>query len=310
MKKLLKIIIALAIVTAFFKTLPAVERPTLAVMPFIIDQSIEIRIGDLVIVPSVIENEFSDQVLQNLVKSRKFDVLERANVKKIMIENNLTESDYAKPGEAERIGKLLVADYLVVGYIDRVEFILEQKNIQITGERSLKLTGTFKTHFRVVETKSGKIVCAQSIENKLKSSDIPFQERKDMTGGDFRDRLFGAAAVKSCNYILEGIYPIKIASISGNELTLNRGDGSGLVKGDHLDVFELGDSVKDPDTGEVLGSSESKVAEIEVTDVLQKFSKAKIISSTGIITDGSICRRIETAKTEEAPATPRITPGW
>ncbi|HPN84501.1 MAG TPA: CsgG/HfaB family protein [Victivallales bacterium] len=286
------------------------DRPTLAVMPFIIDQSLEIRFGDTIIQPTVVETAFSDQLMQNLVKSRKFDVLERANIRKIMNENNLTESDYAKPGEAERIGKLLVADYLVVGYIDRVEYMAERKVIEITGENRIDITGVLKTHFRVVETKSGKIVCAHSINEKLKSKDIPAIERKELSFGEFQDRFFESAAVKASNYVLEGIYPVKVASATGDELVLNRGDGSGIVKGERFYVYELGDTVKDPDTGEVLGAAESKIAEIEITDVQQKFSKAKIITSTGVIAEGSICRRSEKSVEKEAPNYPRVSPGW
>jgi len=307
MRKIVAFVLLLGIALSYLR---AAERPTLAVMPFIVDQSLEVRFGDTVIQPTVIENKFSDQLMQNLVKSRKFDVLERANIMKIMNENNLTESDYAKPGEAERIGKLLVADYLVVGYIDRLEYLEEQKNIQITGEQRIDVIGTLKLHFRVVETKSGKIVCAHSITEKLNSKNIPFSERKEMTLGDFQDKFFESAAVKASNYVLEGIYPIKVASISELEVILNRGDGSGLNKGDILYVYELGETVKDPDTGEFLGSAESKIAEIEITDVLQKFSKAKILTSTGNITPGSICRRAEKIVKQEAPDYPRVTPGW
>ncbi len=306
MKKLLAVFALSLLGAAAF----CADRPTLAVMPFIIDQSLEIRFGDTVIQPTVVETSFSDQLMQNIVKSRKFDVLERANIRKIMNENNLTESDYSKPGEAERIGKLLVADYLVVGYIDRVEYQAEQKNIEITGERRTNIIGAIKTHFRVVETKSGKIVCAHSINEKLNSKNIAFSERKEMTLGEFQDRFFEATATKASNYVLEGIYPIKVASVGGLKIVLNRGDGSGLVKGDRLFVYELGESVKDPDTGEVLGAAESKVAEIEITDVQQKLSEAKIISSVGNVLAGSICRRAEKAVQKEAPDHPRVTPGW
>ncbi|HOK04295.1 MAG TPA: CsgG/HfaB family protein [Victivallales bacterium] len=307
MKKIFAIVLLFGFALSYVKT---AERPTLAVMPFIIDQRLEIRFGDTIIQPTVIETTFSDQLMQNLVKSRKFDVLERANIVKIMNENNLTESDYAKPGEAERIGKLLVADYLVVGYIDRLEYQAEQKNIQITGEQRTYIIGTLKVHFRVVETKSGKIVCAHSITEKLNSKNIPFSDRKEMTIGDFQDKFFESAAVKASNYVLEGIYPIKVASVSGLELMLNRGDGSGLNKGDILYVYEVGEIVKDPDTGEFLGAAEAKIAEIEITDVLQKFSKARILTSTGNIVPGSICRRAEKVVKQEQPDYPRVTPGW
>ena len=287
------------------------EKPTLAVLPFVLEpNNIQININDSEMKIQIVESEFADQLLQNLVKSRKFTVLERAFVEKIMKENKLTESDYAKPGEDQRIGKLLVADYLVVGHVDRVEFYLEKKFIEITKETSIRLKSTMKVHFRVVETKSGKIVCANTITKKLDSKDIPAQERKNMTGGDYRDLLFSNTATAAATYILEGVYPVKIASVQGDELVINRGEGTGLVVGGQYEVFSQGEAVKDPDTGDIIGSDETKVGLIEVTSVQQKFSKAKVVKSEGTLAVGAICRQVEKKDKDEEPATPRATPGW
>ena len=287
------------------------EKPTLAVLPFVLEpNNIQINVNDKEIKIQVVESEFADQLLQNLVKSRKFSVLERANVDKIMRENKLTESDYIKSGEEQRIGKLLVSDYLVVGHIDRVEFFLEKKFIEITKETSIRLKASMKVHFRVVETKSGKIVCAHSITKKLDSRDIPSQERKNMTGGDYRDVLFSDTATAASTYILEGIYPVKIASVQGEELVINRGEGTGINVGGLYEVFSQGEAVKDPDTGDIIGSDESKVGLIEVTSVQQKFSKARVVKSEGALTVGAICRQVEKRKKDEEPAIPRATPGW
>ncbi|OGV43892.1 MAG: hypothetical protein A2X48_05360 [Lentisphaerae bacterium GWF2_49_21] len=287
------------------------EKPTLAVLPFVLEpRNIQINVNESEMKIQVVESEFADQLLQNLVKSRKFSVLERSFVEKIMKENKLTESEYCKPGEEQRIGKLLVADFLVVGHVDRVEFLVESKYIEITKETSIRLKGTMKVHFRVVETKSGKVVCANTITRKLDSRDIPAAERRNMTGGDYRDRLFTDCAVSASNYILEGIYPVKIASVQGEELVLNRGEGTGLVVGGQYEVYSQGDIVKDPDTGESIGSEETKIGLIEVTSVQQKFSKAKILKSEGVLEVGGICRQVEKKEKDVEPATPRATPGW
>ena len=287
------------------------ERPTLAVLPFVLEpHNIQINVNDSEMKIQIVESEFADQLLQNLVKSRKFTVLERSFVEKIMKENKLTESDYAKPGEDQRIGKLLVADFLVVGHVDRVEFYLEKKFIEITKETSIRLKATMKVHFRVVETKSGKIVCANTITRKLDSKDIPSQERKNMTGGDYRDRLFTDCAMTASNYILEGVYPVKIASVQGDELTLNRGEGTGLAVGGLYEVYSQGNTIKDPDTGESIGQEETKTGLIEVTSVQQKFSKAKMIKSEGPLEVGAICRQVDRKEKDVEAATPRATPGW
>ncbi|OGV49192.1 MAG: hypothetical protein A2X49_04470 [Lentisphaerae bacterium GWF2_52_8] len=294
------------------------EKATLALMPFIIDESLQISINNQVLVPRMIETEFSAHLMDFLSKSRKFNLLERDYLRKIMNENKLTESDYAKPGEYQKIGKLLVADYLLIGHIDRLTFLIKEQNIELTGEKSRDITATLKIDFRIVEVKSGKIVFTYIAPDKVKSEDIrrevPYSERKDWTLDDYRDRLFTYVAAKAGNAVLEGIYPVKIASLQGDSVVLNRGEGAGPMLGKKYDVFSQGKPVLDPDTKEIIGTEENKVGSIEVSEVLPKFSKAKITSTEGTIQPGAICRPVQPAATAApasgAPDPLRATPGW
>ncbi|OQK17641.1 hypothetical protein AU255_07185 [Methyloprofundus sedimenti] len=292
-----------------------VKQPTMAVLPFQLSQVIgTTHIGEVAITRTLAEREFSNQLIQFLAKSRKFNMLSRTQIDKVMAENRLTESSWAAPGQIEIMGKLLVADYLVTGVINRLETSAVSQNIAITGETLPRLVTTFKSQFQVIQSSTGKIVLADQVISKIKFDEvrreIPSAERRYWTEADYKDLLFTQAATEVGNVILAGIYPIKIIEVSSTGVILNRGKGVGLEVGKQCKVVHQRESLIDVDTGESLGGYEEQVGSIEVTSVEEKFSKAKIISGTGRILYGDICRLLNTGIRETVPDYPRVTPGW
>jgi len=311
-----KAIIMLAAVyfTGLANAAPA-RQPTMAVLPFQISPVIRTtNIGNLKITRTVVEREFSNQLINFLTKSRKFNMLSRSQIEKVMNENMLTESDWAKPGQIEKMGKLLVADYLVTGTINRMEFKVIRQNIKITGETAPRIVATFKCQFQIIESSTGKIVLADQVINKLKSIDvrreIPVSERKDWTLSDYKDLLFTRTAAEVGNAVLAGIYPVKVVDVSPKGVVLNRGKGAGIEVGQKYLVVNQGKAIIDVDTGESLGGSEKEVGIIEVTSVEVKFSKAKILSGDGKIQYGDICRPQKKSIKDAKPAYPKATRGW
>jgi hypothetical protein len=74
----------------------------------------------------------------------------------------------------------------------------------------------------------------------------------------------------------------KIAKADGGTLYLNVGAEGGVKEGDEFTVFRVGEVIKDPDTGEVLGSNESKVGKIRITAVKgPRLSTASAVSGSG-----------------------------
>ncbi len=313
MQKSFVLLLALFFVEVCY-AVPA-RQPTMAVLPFQLSPVIgTTNIGEVAITRTLAEREFSNQLIQFLAKSRKFNMLSRTQIDKVMAENRLTESSWAAPGQIAIMGKLLVADYLVTGVINRLESSAVSQNIAITGETLPRLVTTFKSQFQVIQSSTGKIVFADQVISKMKFDEvrreIPSIERRYWTKADYKDLLFTKAATEIGNAILAGIYPIKIIKVTSAGVILNRGKGVGLEVGKQCKVVHQGEAIIDVDTGEPLGGYEEQVGIIEVTSVEGKFSKAKIISGAGRILYGDICRLLSTEIRETVPDYPRVTPGW
>ncbi|TXL22275.1 hypothetical protein BMR03_09190 [Methylococcaceae bacterium HT2] len=299
MQKIIVLLIAMFFVGTSYGA-PA-GQPTMAVLPFQLSQFIDTtNIGEMAITRTLAEREFSNQLIQFLAKSRKFNMLTRTQIDKVINENRLTESYWAEPGQIELMGKLLVADYLVTGVINRFEVNAVRQNIAITGETLPRLVATFKSQFQIIESSTGKIVLADQVIQKIRFDEIrreiPSTERRYWTDADYKDLLFSKAATEVGNAILAGIYPIKVVKVSSTGVVLNRGKGVG---GKQCLVINQGEAIIDIDTGESLGGSEEQVGLVEVTSVEGKFSKAKIIFGAGQIQYGDICRIQKIVQKEE-----------
>ncbi|TXK96898.1 hypothetical protein BMR02_10880 [Methylococcaceae bacterium HT1] len=298
MQKIIVLLIAMFFVGTSYGA-PA-GQPTMAVLPFQLSQFIDTtNIGEMAITRTLAEREFSNQLIQFLAKSRKFNMLTRTQIDKVINENRLTESYWAEPGQIELMGKLLVADYLVTGVINRFEVNAVRQNIAITGETLPRLVATFKSQFQIIESSTGKIVLADQVIQKIRFDEIrreiPSTERRYWTDADYKDLLFSKAATEVGNAILAGIYPIKVVKVSSTGVVLNRGKGVGK----QCLVINQGEAIIDIDTGESLGGSEEQVGLVEVTSVEGKFSKAKIIFGAGQIQYGDICRIQKIVQKEE-----------
>ncbi len=68
---------------------------------------------------------------------------------------------------------------------------------------------------------------------------------------------------------MEKIYKI-IKIIDDETLVINAGYDNGIKIGDDFEIFEDGEEIKDPDTGEVLGTLDTIKERVEAIDVFPK----------------------------------------
>ena len=96
-------------------------------------------------------------------------------------------------------------------------------------------------------------------------------------------------------------FPIKVLGVAGQQVFINRGTGTEVQIGQMYEVFRQGEALVDPDTGETLGSAETKVAQVKIVSITPKFSKADIVSSTGAPTKGDILRLAAIQLSQKSP---------
>lgn len=245
----------------------------------------------------------ADMLVTALVKTNKFSVLERQELDKVLEEQKLGESGLVTAETAPKIGKLLGVELLVVGSVS--EFGTKEK--KVSGGLSF-ISGGIKTKtsravvdIRLVNTVTGEIVAAETKEGEESSTGIAV----DYEGIDFNnmDSWDDTDIGKACREAVDGVVELivdnmanipwagKVLKVNSDGTLLMKPGSEGNVKaGMEFEIFRIGESIKDPDTGLDLGAEEEKIAHIKVIeDALKgKAAKAKIISGKDIQTNDII----------------------
>jgi curli biogenesis system outer membrane secretion channel CsgG len=114
-----------------------------------------------------------DVFVTELVKSGKFQVIEREQLSAIMQEKGLTLSGDVDPSTAVRVGKLLGVNYLLTGAV--TEYGVTDKSAHGSGIGRLPGFSAGKRSFvaalnaRLIDTSTGEIVWADEARNQTSS---------------------------------------------------------------------------------------------------------------------------------------------
>ncbi len=257
-----------------------------------------IGVGDIVVledVPGQAGIDFAAMLTTSLVKTRKFNVIERARLKEIFKEQGISTLAGMVDGGV-KLGGISGVGYLVYGSI--TQFGKSSEGVALQG---LSIGGgsvTMGVDIKLVDAQTGRTLVAEMVTHTAGSSQnisiAGLSSQSDSSSSTAGD-LMRATATDVANLISTSIFPMKVVVVQKDgTVILNYGDGA-LEKGMVLEVYEVGEGFADPDTGEVLGAEETLVASIEVTQTTTKFSKAVALegSDARLIPKGSIARIIE-----------------
>lgn len=244
---------------------------------------------------------FQDMLNTALIKTMKFDVIERARLDEILKEQGLSSETGLVDGGVE-LGGVQGVDYLLYGSITQLG--VDDKGIGLGGKFAMgsKKT-TMAVDIKIVDAQTGRSLIADSVEEEVSAGRAIQLEgfQQSSSDGDSLGDVMRLTADSVVKVIVSAIYPVKVISVSSSGvITLNYGKGL-IEDGAYFDVFATGEELIDPDTGEVLGSEEELIGRIVVNSVQAKFSKAEVVDGNASIFEaGSICRPVDMEEVKKA----------
>ena len=229
-----------------------------------------------------------------LGQTRRFTVVARSDWKSVMKEQDFSASGNVDPASAAKIGKALGAKYVLETTITDFQDYIETARFETIDKTAQKRILRFGAVAKLYDSTSGALV--ESAEFTITNSDIADLPSYSQRSGNLNDALINdisrLMAKKIASRIADIAYPAKVLSVIGNQIIINRGDYSDIAVGDVYKIVAQGEAMVDPDTGEKLGNAEADVGSAVITEVLPKFSKAKLLENFGV-QKGAVARKIQ-----------------
>jgi hypothetical protein len=234
------------------------------------------------------------QLIDRINATRKFEMVSRSDLKELH-----AEQDYASGGNVDANDKNRAkqfkeagAKYLLVTTVDGFKDFSENSVVGETGQSATIRVLSLSTVAKIYDSTTAKLLESANFQIR-KEQRLLSLKRGNENSALSDDLLVGVArdmAEKVANRVADVIYPAKVISRMDKQVTINRGDGTGIAVDQVWNVYATGKELKDPDTGEILGVQEVLVGKVKVTSVLPKVSTADIVGEDTGIAEGAIVR--------------------
>lgn len=238
----------------------------------------------------------SDMLTTALVKSGNYRVIERAEIDRILNEQDFGQSGRVTQQSAAQLGQVLGVEIAVIGSVSEFGYKKGEtggaiKGLGIGVSNQQAVVGV---DVRMVNTETGEIITAENVRKdksakglKLRTNKLAFKDQKD-----FDESLVGKAAREAIEDVVSMIdnsantipWQAKVIIEKEGVVFINSGEADGLQIGDEFAVYRKGEDLIDPDTGISLGSVDKKIGEIRITDASVgngKASKCSIVQGSG-----------------------------
>jgi curli biogenesis system outer membrane secretion channel CsgG len=234
------------------------------------------------------------QLIVGFNSTRKCTIIARTDLDRVLKEQDLGNSGNCNPSDPKvaKACQLAGAEYLLA--LDISDFQDSVQTIEVANVRRTTRVIRCTAVCKIINTTTGKVKEAVSVPAEAEDTTDVRTNVAGTTDGDLSDRLLGqishGLAATMANRVVDVFYPARIVSVTDKQVTINRGDGTGIAEGQIWIVHSLGKEMFDPDTKESLGREEIIVGKVRVSSVTPKFAKAEILEGAAGMETGALLR--------------------
>lgn len=220
------------------------------------------------------------RIQQFIVGTRKFEVIEREQLKTVMKEAGLAAGGVTdnEDGHAPEQGKIKPTAFIIYGNI--LYYGVDKSAAKGNGYAVAQTLSKVEIQIKFVRAETGNIILQKSFIGEGLDKSIATADSVTAKSGGMRDALDEA-----CHMVVDALrehtYPPKIVAVDDDEIKINMTD-SEVKAGDVFDVKKCGEEKFDPDTGESLGYSGKTVGRVVIQSADARMATGEASNSVKI----------------------------
>ncbi|AKJ42656.1 hypothetical protein [Pragia fontium] len=246
---------------------------------------------------SAFANTLRQEITDRIVQSQRFTVLDRSSTNDKAFEQEEKFLEGRLNNSIDIKQSALPADYILVINVTEagVKTTTKVTSVDLTGE--FDVSSSHKTKVTV------RYSLLEAATHGIQWSDSSVFEQ----GGRYIETARKQISDVIADKIVNKLTPAKVVAVTNGQVIINRGEAM-VYDGDRFDIFSQGEALVDPDTGEVLGAAEEKVATIVINSIKDKISYG-IVESGKIdaVEKGAIARLAAPLPVEKKAAEAKTT---
>jgi curli biogenesis system outer membrane secretion channel CsgG len=238
-------------------------------------QAAAMIVGNRRIDPNTIAASLHASVSDALGQTQRFTVLDREFSSDIDSELAFIESGKVANEDFARLGQALATDLIWIGTLDQFNYVRHDQKL-LTSDRTLvSYSGGAVLNYRLVNMTTRQVVLGDKVQVEL-----PNTEPTTLAAAIDENRVIADLSRQlselASQAVVTKFFPITVVALQGDDVILSQG-GKVIQTGKRYHVYQLGDELKDPQSGRSLGRTELECCVVEVNRVTPDMAYGRLI---------------------------------
>lgn len=263
---------------AKFSAPAELKKIKLVVAPLRFDRT-TIAMGDRNVPSAEVGAELRQRILDALVNTGRFAVLDREFSPDIQQELDLIASGESPRAEVAKLSQAVSADLIWSGRVNALAYNRHARQLQTSDRELVSYSGGWSVSQKLVNVATRQVMNSQTLQGQAPStaattlgSGVDSRKVLDGMTNDLVNQVVAS--------ILSRTFPITVVSLDGANVVLSQG-GQALRSGARYAMVTMGAEMKDPQTGQSLGRVESPCCELVIDRVTPNLSYGHIENARG-----------------------------